>query len=70
MNTSTPVQAETLRPTTYYSRPQFPSSELAHDSAFSPLKILRKDLSRHRATDLGRSGIHAMETFMDRHSVA
>ena len=42
----------------------------SHDSAFSPLKIVRKDLSRHRATDLGRSGIHAMETFMDRHSVA
>jgi hypothetical protein len=49
-----------------------PSSHLAgaHDSAFPRLKVVRKDLSRHRATELAKHGIIEMETFMNKHGIA
>src|SRR5262245_10813835 len=40
------------------------------NSVFPRLKVVRKDLSRHRATDLARHGIAEMEAFMNKHGIA
>ena len=48
-----------------------PSSSLA-GSQHAPqprVKVVRKDKSRHRATDLARRGINETEAFMSRHAV-
>jgi hypothetical protein len=46
-----------------------PSSDLggSGEPTFPRIKVVRKDLSRHRATDLARHGITLTEAFMDKH---
>jgi hypothetical protein len=49
-----------------------PSSSLPFDKARSlapPLKVSRKDASRHRVTDLARTAIAELEAFANRHGI-